>query len=98
MKYRPDYPDRFDSIEAAREWARAFFTWYNHDHYHSGLNLMTPASVHYGQAGAVQAQRQQVMVAAFEAFPERFRGGLPIVKAAPTAVYINRPKAEANPS
>ena len=98
MKYRPDYPDRFDSIEAARLWARSFFAWYNDDHYHSGLNLMTPASVHYGEAVAVQAQRQRVMVETFEAFPERFRGGFPTVKAAPTAVYINRPKAQANPS
>lgn len=72
MKYRPDYPNRFDSIAAVRQWARAFFAWYNHDHYHSDLNLMTPASVHYGDAIAVQQQRQGVMLAAFEAYPERF--------------------------
>jgi hypothetical protein len=59
---------------------------------------MTPASVHYGEAVAIQAQRQRVMFEAFEAFPERFRGGFPTVKAVPTAVYINRPKAEINPS
>jgi transposase InsO family protein len=96
MKYRPDYPDRFASIDDARTWARCFFAWYNDDHYHSGLNLMTPASVHYGQAVAVQAQRQQVILAAFQAYPERFRGGLPIVKGAPKAVYINRPKVAPN--
>jgi putative transposase len=98
MKYRPDYPDRFASIDAARQWARTFFAWYNTEHYHSGLNLMTPASVHYGEAVAVQAQRQRVLSSAFEACPERFRAGMPNVKGAPTAVYINRPKAEANPS
>ena len=54
MKYRPDYPERFASIEAARQWARPFFDWYNNHHYHSGLNLMTPASVHYGEAEALQ--------------------------------------------
>ena len=96
LKYRPDYPDRFDSIDHARQWARGFFGWYNDEHYHSGLNLMTPASVHYGQAAAVQAQRQSVMSAAFEACPQRFRAGMPMVKAAPTAVYINRPKPAAN--
>lgn len=53
---------------------------------------MTPASVHYGKAVAVQEQRQSVMSAAFEACPERFRAGLPLVKGAPTAVYINPPK------
>lgn len=98
MKYRPDYPDRFGSIDDARTWARCFFAWYNHQHYHSGLNLMTPASVHYGEAAALQAQRQLVMFAAFEAYPARFRGGMPIVKAAPVSVYINRPKAQPNPS
>jgi putative transposase len=98
MKYRPDYPDRFDSIEVARQWARVFFAWYNDDHYHSGLNLMTPVSVHYGQADSVQQQRQRVMLEAFEAYPERFRGRIPTVKSVPSAVYINRPKPEANPS
>jgi transposase InsO family protein len=96
MKYRRDYPDRFASIDDARTWARSFFTWYNHEHYHSGLNLMTPASVHYGEAVVVQAQRQSVMSAAFVASPERFRAGLPLVKGAPTAVYINPPKHPEN--
>jgi putative transposase len=98
LKYRPDYPTRFDSIEAARQWARTFFAWYNDVHYHSGLNLMTPASVHYGDANAVQQQRQSVMSAAFEAYPERFRAGMPVVKGAPTAVWINPPQHLENPS
>ena len=96
MKYRPDYPDRFGSIDVSRHWAREFFDWYNHHHYHSGLNLLTPLSVHYGDAIAVQQQRQAVMSAAFVAYPERFRAGLPSVKAAPTAVYINPPKPADN--
>jgi putative transposase len=98
MKYRPDYPDRFASIDEARRWARSFFAWYNNDHYHSGLNLMTPASVHCGEANTVQQQRQGVMSVAFAAYPARFRGGIPIVKAAPTAVRINPPNVVANPS
>lgn len=96
MKYRPDYPDRFASLDDARTWARSFFAWYNHEHYHSGLNLMTPASVHFGEAIAVQQHRQSVMSAVFEACPERFRGGMPSVKGAPTAVYINPPKSPEN--
>ena len=96
MKYRPDYPDRFASIDDARTWARAFFAWYNEEHYHSGLNLMTPTSVHYGEADAIQQHRQSVMAAAFEAYPERFRGGLPRVKGAPLAVYINPPRLAEN--
>jgi putative transposase len=96
MKYRPDYPDRFASMDDARTWARRFFAWYNYDHYHSGLNLMTPASVHYGEADAIQQQRQSVMSAAFETYPARFRRGFPMVKGAPTAVYINPPKPAEN--
>jgi len=96
MKYRPDYPDRFASIPDSQQWARSFFDWYNHDHYHSGLNLLTPASVHFGEADVVQKQRQAVMLSAYAAYPERFVRGCPIVKGAPAAVYINPPKPQEN--
>lgn len=96
MKYHASYPERFGSIQEARSWAREFFAWYNHDHYHSGLNLMTPESVHYREADGVQMQRQVVMTAAFHAHPHRFRHGMPIVKGAPDAVYINPPKSQEN--
>jgi putative transposase len=95
LKYRPDYPDRFGCIQDARGWARPFFDWYNYQHYHSGLNLLTPACVHYGQAAAIQQQRQAVLTAAYAQFPQRFVRGEPIVKAAPDAVWIN-PPAEPN--
>ena len=92
MKYRPDYPDRFGSLADARSWARPFFEWYNHEHRHSGLGLMTPATVHYGQAQAVYQQRQQVLQVAYAAHPERFVRGLPTPPELPTAVWINRPQ------
>jgi putative transposase len=50
MKYRPDYPDRFGALQDARTWARPFFSWYNFQHHHTGLGLMTPAQVHNGLA------------------------------------------------
>jgi putative transposase len=93
MKYRPDYPQRFESIQAARTWAEEFFTWYNEAHYHTGLNLFTPSSVHYGEVYDLQAQRQAVLAQAFAAHPQRFSQGKPQVKGVPTAVYINPPKA-----
>ena len=96
LKYQPDYPDRFASIAASRDWARTFFGWYNGEHYHSGLNLLTPASVHYGEAAYLQQQRQAVMLTAYAAHPTRFRRGEPLVKGAPTAVYINPPKEVLN--
>jgi putative transposase len=96
MKYRPDYPERFESIQAARTWAEEFFTWYNEEHYHTGLNLFTPSSVHYGEVLALQAQRQVVLAQAFAAHPQRFPQGQPQAKGAPTEVYINPPKTPTN--
>jgi putative transposase len=91
VKYHPTYPDRFGCVQDARAWARPFFDWYNHDHYHVGLNLLTPACVHYGQAEAVRQQRQAVLTAAYAQFPQRFVRGEPVVKGAPDAVWINPP-------
>jgi len=91
LKYHPDYPDRFGCIQDARAWARPFFEWYNDQHYHTGLNLLTPASVHYGQAEVIRQQRQLVLAAAYAQQPQRFVRGEPIVKGAPDAVWINPP-------
>jgi putative transposase len=94
MKYRPDFPERFDSLADARSWAREFFGWYNHDHRHSGLGLMTPATVHHGQAETVRQQRQQVLLAAYAAHPERFVRGVPTPPELPGEVWINKPQTD----
>ena len=94
MKYRPDYPARFGSIEAARQWARDFFHWYNDEHHHSRLGLMTPATVHFGQATVLTAQRQNTLNVAYEDHPERFVKGLPKPPKVPTAVWINPPRSD----
>jgi putative transposase len=93
MKYRPDYPDRFGSQADARAWAQNFFPWYNDEHYHTALGLLTPADVHYGRAATVIAARQQVLQRAYEQHPDRFVKGLPVHPALPSAVWINPPKA-----
>ena len=92
LKYRPDFPERFGSLEDARAWSRPFFQWYNEQHYHSGLGLLTPATVHYGHHQPVQDQRQRVLDAAYTAQPERFVRGRPTVQPLPEAVWINPPK------
>src|SRR6266536_2480503 len=69
LKYRPDFPGRFDSIEAARAHCQDFFRWYNEAHRHSGLGLHTAADIHYGRAPAVQAERASVLAAAYQAHP-----------------------------
>jgi putative transposase len=92
LKYHPTYPDRFGCIQDSRAWARAFFDWYNHQHYHSGLNLLTPACVHYGRTDDIRRQRQAVLDAAYARHPQRFVRGEPIAKVAPPEVWINPPK------
>lgn len=94
MKYRPDFPDRFGCLVDARGWAQEFFQWYNHEHYHSRLGLMTPALVHYGVADEAQVRRQQVLQAAYASNPERFVRGMPSPPELPQVVWINEPKNE----
>jgi putative transposase len=94
LKYRPEFPDRFHSIEHARSFCRTFFDWYNHQHRHSGIGLMTPAAVHHGQAQALHAERQRVLETAYAATPERFVRRPPTPPALPTAAWINKPTTQ----
>lgn len=94
LKYRPGFPERFGSIEQARAFCRPFFDWYNHEHRHSGIGLMTPAAVHYGRAEALHAERARVLAGAHAAKPERFVRGAPRPPALPRAAWINRPAAQ----
>jgi putative transposase len=96
LKYRPDFPDRFGAIEDARRFCVSFFAWYNHDHHHSALGLLTPADVHHGLAAQIVAKRQQVLDAAFQAHPERFPHKPPRHPGLPAAVWINKPAEPAN--
>jgi transposase InsO family protein len=94
LKYRPDFPDRFGSIEDARAHCQKFFHWYNNEHRHGGIGLMAPAAVHHGTATALTAQRSITLDAAFAAHPIRFKGVAPKPPALPTAAWINPPKKE----
>ncbi len=91
LKYRPDFPDRFDSIEAARRHCQTFFAWYNEQHRHSGLGLHTPADIHYGTAEAVRDKRAGVLDAAYAAHPERFVRKPPEPPKLPIIATINPP-------
>lgn len=92
LKYCPTFPSRFGSIEDARAFCRSFFPWYNNDHRHSGIGLLTPSMVHHGQAIYVVDSRNAVLAAAYEAHPERFVRKIPVVSPPPEAVWINPPK------
>jgi putative transposase len=92
MKYRPQFPDRFGSMVDSRSFCQAFFPWYNTEHHHSGIGLLTPYEVHHGLADQRIADRARVLATAYAAHPERFVGGLPQPPARPTEVWINPPK------
>jgi putative transposase len=91
LKYRPDYPARFGCQQDARAWAHTFFGWYNREHHHTGLALLTPADVHFNRAQNVLQKRQAVLQAAYEKTPERFVKGPPVPAQLPKAVWINPP-------
>ncbi len=91
LKYRPGFPARFDSIEHARAFCRGFFPWYNDQHRHSGIGLMTPATVHHGLAEQTHAQRAGVLDVAYAATPERFVRRAPTPPPVPVAAWINKP-------
>src|SRR3954453_18230921 len=92
LKYQPQFPKRFGCIEDAQAFCRRFFTWYNQDHHHVGIGLMTPDQVHYGQANAVHAARQDVLARAYQANPERFVRKAPIPPPMPIQTWINPPQ------
>ena len=94
LKYRPDFPERFGSLEDARAFCQTFFSWYNGEHRHAGIGLMTPAAVHDGRASTVRHARQRVLRAAYVAHPERFVRKPPQPPRLPHAVWINPPKKQ----
>ncbi len=94
LKYRPDFPDRFGSQEDAQDFCQGFFHWYNNEHYHSGIGMLAPVMVHYGQVVVVRDRRQRVLNAAYAAYPERFVNKRPEPLPGPTEVWINPPQTK----
>ena len=94
LKYCPEFPERFGSIQDARYFCQHFFTWYNKEHRHSGIALMTPEQVHYGMAHQVQQSRAKTLKDAFIRHPDRFKGKIPKPLSLPEAVWINKPSPQ----
>jgi len=92
LKYQPEFPKRFETIEDARTFCRWLAAWYNEDHHHAGIGLMTPDQIHFGQADTIHAARQTALDAAFPSAPERFVRKRPKPPQIPKAVWINPPK------
>ena len=91
MKYRPEFPERFGSLEDARAFCVGFFKWYNTEHRHTGIGLLTPETVHYGLAEGVIEGRQKALDRAYAAHPERFVKKPPAPPELPGKVWINPP-------
>ena len=98
LKYCPAFPERFGSLQHARAFADDFFAAYDHHHRHSGIGYHTPASVHFGTASAVRAERALVLDAAYAAHPDRFVDGAPTPPDLPGPAWINKPKEVEGPS
>lgn len=94
LKYCPPFPGQFGSIQHARDYCEWFFDWYNNEHRHFGIALMTPATVHHGLAKACNRLRGAVLTGAFEKHPERFVKGKPKPLSVPKAVWINPPEKQ----
>jgi putative transposase len=91
LKYRPEFPERFGSLEDGRAFCRRFFTWYNHAHRHSGIAFHTPAAVHFGRAESIHLERARVLQLAYAAHPERFVRHPPLPPQLPGPAWINKP-------
>ena len=97
LKYRPDFPARFGSYEDSETLCQRFFPWYNTEHRHGALGLMTPHDMHYGLAATKWEHRAELLRAAYAAHPERFPRGVPVPPPLPTAAWINKPLPKSVP-
>ena len=61
LKYHPSFPGRFGDQGQAKTFCRSFFRWYNAEHRHGGISMLTPEQVHFGNADQVIAGRKSVL-------------------------------------
>jgi putative transposase len=94
LKYCPQFPQRFGCIQDARSFCQRFFSWYNKEHRHSGIALMTPEQVHYGMDKTIYQNRSKALAAAFDKNPNRFKGKVPVPESLPSAAWINKPATD----
>jgi putative transposase len=94
LKYRPGFPDRFGGYEDARACVADLLRWYNHEHRHSGLAMLTPADVHVGRTAERLATRNAALATAYARTPERFVRRTPRTPLPPTCTWINPPKSK----
>lgn len=94
LKYCPLFPEKFDSLDEAETFCHHFFEYYNHRHYHAGIGLHTPFTVHIGTAQAIQHKRAETIEAFRAANPRRFTQ-TPALPKIPEVAWINQPDEDA---
>ncbi len=97
LKYRPDFPQRFGSLQDSRTHCQTFFQWYNTQHYHTGIEMLTPEMVHYGKAQEILDNRNCVLEQARDSYPNRFKGKKHSSFKLPQEVWINPPESKMTP-
>ena len=93
LKYCPEFPGQFAEMTDAEKFSQTFFSWYNKEHYHSGISWLTPESVHFGHADKILEKRYEALLQAYLKNPTRFNNKPPKRKQLEPAVYINPPQA-----
>lgn len=96
LKYCPQFPENFGSIQDSRGFCLDFFSWYNKDHRHSGIAYLTPEQVHYGLSDHILKIRSETLINAFFEHPHRFKSIMPMPQQLPQAVWINKPDNDVN--
>ena len=92
VKYTAGFPSYFKDLEHARTWMADFVNWYNTEHRHSGIGLITPEQRHIGEGSKIMGKRNNVMSKAYARKPERW-SSKPAVWKNTEEVYLN-PSAE----
>ena len=59
IKTAPQYPGRFLDPDYAMQYFDRYFLWYNAEHYHSGIDYVTPEQCHQGFKKRIVASRRQ---------------------------------------
>jgi putative transposase len=94
LKYCPRFPANFGSIQDSRSFCQDFFSWYNKEHRHSGIAMLTPEQVHCDLVEEITGHRAAVLASAFEKNPNRFKYKLPVPETLPKEVWINPPSTK----
>jgi len=60
VKTAPRYPGVFETVHGAHDYFANFFEWYNNDHLHTALEMMTPMDWHTGRYIEIRTERERI--------------------------------------